>query len=169
MPLKMKNTGLCGKRWHGASAHRVLRRAWGHRLDAGQLGEAPGNGLGMRCTTRNNTSRSGNAVYGRKDVAIDFDWGTGSHDPRVSADNFSTRWSRTLGFEPGTYRFCAAVTMVCVSMSTATTSSTPGKQHLPNTHYGDMTLGAGNHTVVVEYFEKAVTPPSTSGGTGPMP
>ncbi len=103
----------------------------------------------------NNTAHSGNAVYGRKDVAIDFDWGTGSPDPKVSVDNFSARWSRTLGFQAGTYRFYASSDDgVRIYVDGHRVVDAWKKQQLPNTHYGDMTLGAGNHTVVVEYFEE---------------
>ena len=32
-------------------------------------------------------------VFSRTDPTIDFDWGTGSPDPRIEADTFSVRWS----------------------------------------------------------------------------
>lgn len=103
----------------------------------------------------NNTSHSGNAVHGRKDIAIDFDWGTGSPDPKIPADNFSARWSRTLGFQAGTYRFYASSDDgVRIYVDGNRVVDVWKKQQLPNTHSGDVTLGAGNHTVVVEYFEE---------------
>ncbi|MEJ2209685.1 MAG: PA14 domain-containing protein [Anaerolineae bacterium] len=41
----------------------------------------------------------------RTDKFIDFDWGYGSPAPRIPPDNFSASWTRTVDFEPGTYRF----------------------------------------------------------------
>ena len=42
----------------------------------------------------------------RNDVAVDFDWGEASPAPgQVPADGFSARWTRTLPFVEGPYRF----------------------------------------------------------------
>ncbi|MGC9523129.1 MAG: PA14 domain-containing protein [Anaerolineae bacterium] len=102
-----------------------------------------------------NRHLSGNAVHSRGDVAIDFDWGTGSPHEKVPADNFSARWARTLGFEAGTYRFYASSDDgVRIYVDGHRVVDAWQKQKLPNTHAGDITLGAGNHTVVVDYFEE---------------
>jgi hypothetical protein len=47
----------------------------------------------------------GDPVYFRNDVAIDFDWGNGSPDPRINPDGFSARWTRRVEFDEGYYRF----------------------------------------------------------------
>ena len=102
----------------------------------------------------NNTNLSGNAVHGRRDAAIDFNWGTGSPHPSVAADRFSARWVRTLGFEAGTYRFYASADDgVRIYVDGRRVVDAWTKQQLPNTHYGDITLPAGHHEVVVDYFE----------------
>ena len=44
-------------------------------------------------------------VVKRQDPQIAFDWGYGSPDARIPPDNFSVSWTRTVGFEPGRYRF----------------------------------------------------------------
>ena len=94
-------------------------------------------------------------VLTRYDAAIDFDWGGGSPDAAVPADNFSVRWSRTLGFEAGTYRFSASCDDgVRIIVDGHTVVDAWQKQQLPNTRSGDIALGAGQHTVVVEYFEE---------------
>jgi hypothetical protein len=104
----------------------------------------------------NNTSLSGSPVLQRQDVAVNFDWGTGSPDPKVSADGFSARWTRTLGFQPGTYRFYASADDgVRITVNGHRVVDAWKTQTLPNTHYGDIALGQGNHTVVVDYFEQA--------------
>jgi hypothetical protein len=40
----------------------------------------------------------------RNDGAIDFDWGSSSPAGILPADNFSARWTRTVSFDPATYR-----------------------------------------------------------------
>lgn len=44
----------------------------------------------------------------RQDEEIDFDWGYGSPARGIVGDRFSVRWTRTLDFEPGVYRFTAS-------------------------------------------------------------
>ena len=102
-----------------------------------------------------NQSLSGAPVLTRNDAAIDFDWGNGSPDAKVPADGFSARWSRTLGFEAGTYRFLASTddgVRIFVDGKRIVDAWT--KQSLPNTRSGDIVLAAGQHTIVVEYFEE---------------
>lgn len=103
----------------------------------------------------NNTSLSGTPVLTRNEAAINYDWGSGSPAPGiVSDDNFSARWSQTLYFENGSYRF--------------TTQSDDGIRvwvaghliidnwttHTVTTNTADINLGTGSHAVVVEYFEQ---------------
>jgi hypothetical protein len=93
-------------------------------------------------------------VLSRNDAAIDFDWSNGSPDPAVPVDKFSARWTRTLGFEAGTYRFYASSddgVRIYIDEQLVVDSWT--KQKLPNTHAGDIALSEGNHVVVVDYFE----------------
>jgi hypothetical protein len=52
-----------------------------------------------------NPSLAGEPVYIRDDVAIDFNWGGGSPDPRLPNDHFSARWGRKQSFSEGFYRF----------------------------------------------------------------
>jgi hypothetical protein len=102
-----------------------------------------------------NRKLSGHAVYARRDTAIDFDWGSGSPHANVPNDNFSARWSRTLGFESGTYRFYASSDDgVRIYVDGNRVLDAWQHQKLPNTHYADVTLAAGNHTVVVDYYEE---------------
>ena len=54
----------------------------------------------------NNTSLAGTPVLVRTDPNVDFNWGLGSPAPGVvNVDDFSARWTRTLNFQPGNYRF----------------------------------------------------------------
>lgn len=117
--------------------------------------EKVSGGATWRADYFGNKSLSGTPVLTRYDAAIDFDWGTGSPDAKVPADNFSVRWSRTLGFEAGAYRFYASCDDgVRIFVDGRLVVDVWTKQQLPNTRTGDITLSAGQHTVVVEYFEE---------------
>jgi hypothetical protein len=54
-----------------------------------------------------NRSLSGSPALVRNDREIDFRWGTGAPAVGLPADDFSARWTRKLGFQPGVYRFYA--------------------------------------------------------------
>jgi hypothetical protein len=102
-----------------------------------------------------NQTLSGSPVLTRYDTAIDFDWGNGSPDSAVPADNFSVRWTYTLGFETGTYRFYASCDDgVRIYVDGQLVVNAWQNQKLPNTRTGDIALGAGQHTVAVEYYEE---------------
>ena len=101
-----------------------------------------------------NRDLSGAPVLVRYDPAIDFDWGSGSPDGTVPADNFSVRWTRSLGFTPGTYRFYASCDDgMRIYVDGNRVVDAWQDQKLPNTSWGDVTLASGLHTVVVEYYE----------------
>jgi hypothetical protein len=54
-----------------------------------------------------NVSLSGAPRLVLNDAQINFDWGYRSPAREIPNDNFSIRWTRTVHFEPGTYRFTA--------------------------------------------------------------
>lgn len=53
----------------------------------------------------NNRTLSGAPVLVRDDAEINFNWSTGSPAPGLPADGFSVRWTRTINFPAGNYRF----------------------------------------------------------------
>lgn len=53
----------------------------------------------------NNETLAGDPVFVRDDPAIDFDWEGESPAPGINSDHFSIRWTRSIAFEEGTYRF----------------------------------------------------------------
>lgn len=117
--------------------------------------ERTGGGAAWRAEYYDDRSLSGSPVKVTYDASIDFDWGYGSPDTAVPADDFSVRWTRTLGFNPGTYRFHASCDDgVRVTVDGIRVVDAWYNQTLPNTRSGDITLGAGQHSVVVEYFER---------------
>lgn len=101
----------------------------------------------------NNTELIGPVVMTRADAAINFDWAGGSPDPLINANNFSVRWTKTDVFEEGIYEF--------------TTTSDDGIRvkvdgeilidkfidQGATTYKATKALTAGNHTVVIEYYE----------------
>jgi hypothetical protein len=101
-----------------------------------------------------NRSLSGAPTLVRYDPAIDFDWQGGRPDASLPADDFSIRWTRTLGFAAGTYRFYASCDDgVRITVDGSRVVDAWRDQQLPNTSWGDIVLGFGQHTVVVEYYE----------------
>jgi hypothetical protein len=53
----------------------------------------------------NNPNFSGSPALVRKDPAINFAWGMAGPTTAINPDNFSVRWTRTLTFASGLYRF----------------------------------------------------------------
>jgi hypothetical protein len=88
---------------------------------------------------------------------INFNWGEGSpgSDCGLGSDNFSVRWTRTVSFTSGTYRF--------------TVTSDDGVRiyvddqlildkwfdQPPTTYEAEVSPSAGDHTIKMEYYEAA--------------
>jgi len=93
----------------------------------------------------NNETLSGNPALVRDDVDIDFEWYGGSPDPAIQPDHFSARWTRTLYFASGRYRFN-------VFHDDGAQLWIDGSLVINEWHYGrethsvDIDLGAGQHT-----------------------
>ena len=101
-----------------------------------------------------NQDLSGEAALRRADPAIDFAWGHGSPAAEIPADHFSARWTRTLGFTAGTYRFfTSSDDGIRLWVDGQLVMNAWYEQKLPNTHWGDIVLGQGLHEVKVEYYE----------------
>ena len=100
----------------------------------------------------------GSAALCRNDEEIDFPWGGGSPHPSILADHFSARWTRTLSFDAGLYRFHisnddgARVFIDDVLKIDVWDSCCAWKER-------DIPLTAGEHTIRMEMFEN-------SGGAG---
>ena len=101
-----------------------------------------------------NATLSGAAAVVRNDTDINFNWGSGAPATGLPADNFSARWSRTLWFDEGTYRFH-------VLSDDGFRLYLDGALYLDDWRDGnarntgvDVWLPAGNHTVRLEYYER---------------
>ena len=109
----------------------------------------------------NNTDLGGSPVMIRDDsqsssLSLDFDWqlGSPSKDCGVNLDNFSVRWTRSIALSSGAYRFT-------VTADDGVRLLIDGQERLNRwidqpltTHTVDLQLAAGNHRIVLEYYER---------------
>ena len=101
-----------------------------------------------------NASLLGQPTVVRNDVDINFNWGGGAPATGLPIDNFSARWSRTLYFDEGTYRF---VTLVDDAMRLYVDGALifdEWREGGPRETSVDVRLAAGSHNVRIEYFER---------------
>ncbi|MFI5932262.1 PQQ-dependent sugar dehydrogenase [Actinoplanes sp. NPDC051494] len=99
------------------------------------------------------TALAGTPVVTRQDDTVDIDWGSGSPDPLLPADGFSARWTRTADHAAGTYRFAATGDDGIRVLLDGVTVVDGWSDHGPTTFTADVVLGAGEHTVTVEYYD----------------
>jgi hypothetical protein len=100
-----------------------------------------------------NSALSGDPVLTRSDEALDFDWAEGTPGAAIPPDRFSARWTRTTTYEGGTYRFTATGDDGIRVLVDGTQVIDGWFYQPPTTYTADVPLSAGEHTVVVEYFE----------------
>lgn len=101
-----------------------------------------------------NLSLAGPPAFVRNDAEIRFNWGQGAPERNFPADNFSVRWTRTLAFEAGLYRFHAVVDDG-VRIYVDTTLVLDAWQDGPRREItSDYKISAGSHTLRVEYYER---------------
>jgi len=101
-----------------------------------------------------NPTLAGAPVLVRDDAAIAFDWDKGSPDSIVPRNNFSARWTRTLDFAAGSYRFnTGSDDGIRVYVDGIRIVDAWYDQNLPHMHSGEVALSGGEHTLIVEYYE----------------
>jgi len=104
----------------------------------------------------NNLDLSGQPALVRNDNNPDFNWGAGSPSSGcINADNFSVRWTRTLSFDRGVYRF-RTTTDDGVRLYVDNNLIINKWQDQASTTYqsGDVFLDGGNHSIRMEYYER---------------
>lgn len=103
----------------------------------------------------NNPYLSPPVAFTRQDSGIAFNWGVGSPGAGVGADNFSARWSASVFFPQGAYRFWAAADdNIRVSVDGQIVVDTFPLLQAGQLVSGDVALSAGTHTIVVDYREQ---------------
>lgn len=104
----------------------------------------------------NNSDLAGAAVLARYETAVNYDWGTGSPAPGIiNADFFSARWSRSIYFAAGNYRFSTQSDDGIRVYVGGRLIIDNWASHPLQTDTADVDLIAGTYSVVVEYYENA--------------
>ena len=101
-----------------------------------------------------NRTLTGPSMLCRDDSVIDFNWGQGTPGAPIPADDFSVRWTRTSAFAAGSYTFRLG-------------SDDGSRLYIDGVLVGDWwydvsyttravtrSLTAGNHTIVMEFYER---------------
>jgi hypothetical protein len=102
----------------------------------------------------NNKELSGAPVLVRDDGVIDFYWGFGPPgDDQVATDNFSVRWTRSVNFEGGTYKFYTVADDGIRLWVDDQLLVDRWHEQAAQTHEASINLIQGWHNVKVEYFE----------------
>jgi hypothetical protein len=102
------------------------------------------------------TIPSTNPTLTRNDASINFAWGTGSPGTGVNADHFVTRWTKTDTFEAANYRFTTTADDGIKVLLDGQPIINAWVDQGPTTYNKDLVMTAGNHTIVVEYYENSV-------------
>jgi PKD repeat protein len=104
----------------------------------------------------NNQNLSGSASLVRNDPAISFDWGLGSPAAEIQSDNFSVRWTRTMNFPEGTYRFYSRTDDGVRLWVDGALLINQWVIQSPTTYAADVFLSEGPHTIQMDYFENTL-------------
>jgi len=102
----------------------------------------------------NNPTLSGTPALVRDDEVIDFNWGTGSPAPEIGSDQFSVRWTGKRTFEAGAYRFHALTDDGVRVWVDGQLIIDQWHDHPPSHYQAKVSLGAGQHDIKVEYYER---------------
>lgn len=100
----------------------------------------------------NNKTLTGNPVVQTQETNIDWNWGGGGPSG-VPADGFSARWSKYIDVAGGTYRFTTTSDDGVRVYVDNTVIIDQWNDHAVLTHTADITLSAGHHQIVMEYYE----------------
>jgi photosystem II stability/assembly factor-like uncharacterized protein len=104
-----------------------------------------------------NTDLDGDPAMVRDDGGgeLEFDWGSGSPGGGcgVPADLFSVRWTRTVQFEAGTYRFTVTADDGVRLFIDGALEIDQWRSQAPAAFNATVTLAAGEHTIRLEHFE----------------
>ncbi len=113
----------------------------------------PAPGTGWQAEYFNNATLSGEPSVTRWDPGLDFQWQRGSPAVGMRTDHFSARWRGRWPFEQGGYRFYAYVDDGVRIWVDGLLVVDQWREQPATLIYGDAYLTAGEHEVVVEYFE----------------
>jgi PA14 domain len=119
-----------------------------------QLVSPPPPGGAWRGQYFNNMYLAGAPVFVRNDAAVNFNWGTGSPDPRIPADYFSVAWDSTVNFgASGNYNIVATSDDGVRVWVDGVRVIDAWYDHAPTTYTVTRYLSAGGHAIHIEYYE----------------
>lgn len=102
----------------------------------------------------NNTNLSGTPNAVREDPTLDFNWGAASPIPgTINSDNFSVRWTRTVAFTAGNYRFSVTADDGVRLWVNNHLLVDKWQTQAAATYSGDIYLAAGNVPIKLEYYD----------------
>jgi hypothetical protein len=101
----------------------------------------------------NNISLSGDPAREETVDKINFDWGYGSPHPTVATEGFSARWRRYLDLPADIYRFTATTDDGMRVYVDGRLIIDQWRNQPAQTYVADVSLTAGHHLVMVEYYE----------------
>jgi N-acetylmuramoyl-L-alanine amidase len=101
----------------------------------------------------NNRYLNGPSTLCRNDGSVYFDWGGGSPSGEIPSDNFSARWTRTMYFPSGIFRFHLRGDDGIRLWIDGTLVIDQWIDQSPKEYVVDYALGAGNHAFQIEYYE----------------
>jgi hypothetical protein len=87
------------------------------------------------------------------DSSINFDWGSGSPDPKIPSDHFSVRWEGDFNFAGGSYVFNATGDDGIRVYIDGNPIINQWKDQPATTYSSTQNISAGTHRVKVEYYE----------------
>ena len=101
----------------------------------------------------NNTNLQGNPVLTREENEINYNFGYGSPHPSVSDEYFSARWSSSKVLEAGTYQFSTTTDDGVRLYVDGDMIIDDWNDHGNLTHVRELVLEAGEHEIIMEYYE----------------
>jgi hypothetical protein len=104
----------------------------------------------------NNTTLTGDPVLTREVSSLNYDWGQGSPHPEVQADHFSVRATRRINAEAGLYQFTVTSDDGVRLWVDNVLILDEWYDHPRTTYTADRYLDAGEHLIMVEYYERTI-------------
>jgi LysM repeat protein len=100
-----------------------------------------------------NGDLSGEPFFVRNDAGINFHWGLRSPDTRLNTDHFSVRWTRTINFRGGLYRFTMTVDDGARIWTDDQLVLDQWQVQSETIYTVEVVLAPGNHLITIEYFD----------------
>ncbi len=113
----------------------------------------PGTFVGWVGEYYSNSTLSGTAALCRDDPAVNFAWGGGGPATGLPVDQFSSRWTRSVAFTAGSHTFTIGSDDGSRLYIDGVLVLDYWNDHAYGTQNVTKTLTAGNHTVVMEFYE----------------